>query len=150
PQHSPDRAVPCLSRLAPGRRPPQHEDQPRAACGMGRGTMSRALVTGGGGFLGLYIVEQLVARGGKVRVLCRGIYSRLAELNVECVIGDVRDAETVNRCCAGIDAVYHVAAVSGIWGRWKRYHGINTIGTENVLAACRAQHVPKLVYTSSP
>jgi len=112
--------------------------------------MRHALVTGGGGFLGLYIVEQLVARGEKVRVLCRGTYPRLAELNVECVTGDVRNADTVNRCCAGVDTVYHVAAVSGIWGPWQHYHGINTAGTENVLAACRAQHVSKLVYTSSP
>jgi len=112
--------------------------------------MRHSLVTGGGGFLGLYIVEQLVARGEEVRVLCRRTYPRLIELGVECVAGDVRDVETVNRCCAGIDTVYHVAAVSGIWGPWKHYHGINTIGTETVLAACRAQLVPKIVYTSSP
>ena len=117
---------------------------------MGGKAMRHALVTGGGGFLGLYIVEQLVARGERVRVLCRGSYRRLAELNVECISGDVRDASTVNRCCAGMDTVYHVAAVSGIWGSWKHYHSINTIGTDNVLAGCWAHHVPKLVYTSSP
>ena len=53
--------------------------------------MMRALVTGGGGFLGLYIVEQLAARGDYVRVLCRGAYPRLNELGVECIAGDVRD-----------------------------------------------------------
>jgi nucleoside-diphosphate-sugar epimerase len=112
--------------------------------------MIRALVTGGGGFLGLYVVEQLVARGDNVRVLCRGQYARLNELGVECVTGDLRDAAAVARACAGIEVVFHVAAVSGIWGRWEHYHGINTIGTENVIAACRAQNVPRLVYTSSP
>jgi nucleoside-diphosphate-sugar epimerase len=44
--------------------------------------MMRALVTGGGGFLGMYLVEQLVARGDAVRVLCRGRYARLDELHV--------------------------------------------------------------------
>lgn len=109
-----------------------------------------ALVTGGGGFLGSYIVEQLVARGDRVRVLCRGNYPRLMELGVECVQGDIRDATTVTVACRDIDTVFHVAAVSGIWGPWSYYHGINTRGTYNVIAACRAHQVPHLVHTSSP
>jgi nucleoside-diphosphate-sugar epimerase len=40
--------------------------------------------------------------------------------------------------------------VAGIWGSWKHFHGINTIGTQNVVAACRKHGVPRLVYTSSP
>jgi nucleoside-diphosphate-sugar epimerase len=112
--------------------------------------MIQALVTGGGGFLGLYIVEQLVARGDNVRVLCRGKYARLDELGVEALAGDVRDADAVNRACAGIDTVFHVAAIAGVWGPWDHYYGINTLGTENVIAACRAHHVSRLVYTSSP
>ncbi|MGE5192567.1 MAG: NAD-dependent epimerase/dehydratase family protein [Deltaproteobacteria bacterium] len=110
----------------------------------------QVLVTGGGGFLGLYIVEQLVVRGDRVRVLCRGQYPRLHELGVECITSDVRDASAVAGACTGVDVVFHVAAVSGIWGPWEHYHGINTVGTENVIAACRAHHVPRLVYTSSP
>lgn len=117
---------------------------------MGGTAMMQALVTGGGGFLGLYVVEQLVARGDKVRVLCRGTYPRLHELKVEYLAGDVRDPATVSRACAGVDTVFHVAAVSGIWGSWEHYHGINTIGTENVIAGCRANTVPRLIYTSSP
>jgi nucleoside-diphosphate-sugar epimerase len=117
---------------------------------MGGATLMHALVTGGGGFLGLYIVEQLIARGDTMRVLCRGKYSRLDELSVECLAGDVRDAAAVSRACAGVDAVFHVAAVSGIWGPWSHYHGINTVGTENVIAACRTHTVPRLIYTSSP
>jgi nucleoside-diphosphate-sugar epimerase len=46
--------------------------------------------------------------------------------------------------------VFHVAAVSGIWGPWSHYHGINTVGTENVLAACHQNNVGRLIYTSSP
>jgi nucleoside-diphosphate-sugar epimerase len=112
--------------------------------------MTHALVTGGGGFLGLYIVEQLVARGDRVRVLCRGRYPRLNELDVECVSGDVRDAAMVARTCTDVDTVFHVAAVAGVWGPWEHYHGINTMGTENVIAACRKQGVARLIYTSSP
>jgi len=109
-----------------------------------------ALVTGGGGFLGLYITEQLVARGDEVRVFCRGRYVRLEELGVEWVAGDVRDAAAVARACDGVDVVFHTAAVPGVWGPWKMYHGINTTGTLNVIDGCRKHNVPKLVYTSSP
>lgn len=109
-----------------------------------------ALVTGGGGFLGLYIVEQLIARGDDVRVFCRGYYPRLDQLGVEWHAGDVRDAAAVKEACDGMDVVFHTAAIPGIWGRWKKFHSINTQGTLNVIDACRQQQVPKLVYTSSP
>ena len=71
----------------------------------------KALVTGGGGFLGLYITEQPVARGDAVRVFCRGDYPRLHELRVELQRGYIRDAGAVADACAGIDSVFHTAAV---------------------------------------
>ena len=110
----------------------------------------KVLVTGGGGFLGLYIVEQLVEAGETVRVFCRGEYPRLKELNVETIQGDIRDAAAVERACTGIETVYHTAAVSGIWGPWDYFYGINTQGTLNVLEACQSQGVTRLIYTSSP
>ena len=110
----------------------------------------QALVTGGGGFLGLYIVEQLLARGDAVRVLCRGSYPRLTELGVETVRGDIRDPAVVRQACSGCDVVFHTAAVPGVWGSWKMFHSINTLGTQHVIAACREADVGRLVYTSSP
>ena len=109
-----------------------------------------ALVTGGGGFLGKYIVEQLLAEGATVRSLSRNRYSELDALGVETIQGDLRDSQIVNRACQEINAVYHVAAVPGIWGKWKHFHEINTEGTENVIAACLRNRVEKLIYTSSP
>jgi nucleoside-diphosphate-sugar epimerase len=109
-----------------------------------------ALVTGGGGFLGRYIVELLVARGERVRSFSRQRYADLDALGVEQHTGDVRDAAAVSAVCEGIDAVYHVAAVAGIWGPWSHYYGINTLGTRNVIVACRQRGVKKLIYTSSP
>ncbi len=110
----------------------------------------KALVTGGGGFLGLYVVEQLLDDGIEVRVICRKRYERLDQLGVEWVQGDIQNAEIVESACEGVDAVFHVAAVPGIWGTWKMFHGINTVGTENVIAGCRKHGVRKLVHTSSP
>lgn len=109
-----------------------------------------ALVTGGGGFLGLYIVEQLLNADAHVRVFCRAQYAQLDRPGVEVVQGDVRDSTAVTAACKGRDVVFHVAAVPGIWGPWKLFHGINTVGTQNVIAGCRQHQVAKLVYTSSP
>jgi len=108
------------------------------------------LVTGAGGFLGRYVVEQLLARGDRVRTLARGDYPELAEAGAEVIRGDVRDAATVRRACEGVDVVHHTAGVAGIWGPWDYFHGINTLGTQNVIDGCLAHGVQRLVYTSSP
>ncbi|MCA9066201.1 MAG: NAD-dependent epimerase/dehydratase family protein [Planctomycetaceae bacterium] len=110
----------------------------------------RMLVTGGAGFLGFYIVEQLLAEGHEVRVLCRGTYPSLNRPGIEVMQADIRDAAQVELACAGVDAVFHVAAVPGVWGAWQMFHSINTRGTLNVLQACRKQRVSRLIYTSSP
>jgi len=110
----------------------------------------KALVTGAGGFLGLYIVEELVARGDEVRALCRGSYSALDALGVETIRGDVRDRRKTIEACRGVDVVFHVAAKSGIGGPWMHYYSVNTQGTYHVVEGCLAHGVPRLVYTSSP
>ncbi len=110
----------------------------------------KALVTGGGGFLGRAVVEQLLARGDRVRSLSRGEYPDLAGMGVEVIRGDIRDAETVRKACANCDVVFHVAAKSGFWGTYDTYHGPNVRGTENVLAGCRACGIGRLVHTSTP
>ncbi|MBA4106175.1 MAG: 3-beta hydroxysteroid dehydrogenase [Pirellula sp.] len=108
------------------------------------------LVTGGGGFLGRYIVEQLVARGDRVRSFGRGKYPELATLGVEVVRGDVTNRDAVIAACAGVDAVIHAAALPGIAVQWAPFEQANVRGTEHVLAGCRTQGVSRLVYTSSP
>jgi nucleoside-diphosphate-sugar epimerase len=110
----------------------------------------RALVTGGGGFLGRAIVEQLLERGDRVRVLARGTYPELEAAGVECQRGDIRDSESVERACAAVDVVFHTAAIAGIWGAWREFYEINVQGTLNIISACRHQRVRRLVFTSSP
>jgi 2-alkyl-3-oxoalkanoate reductase len=109
-----------------------------------------ALVTGGGGFLGGYIVEALVARGDRVRSFGRGDYPQLRAQGAEVVRGDIRDRDAVAAACKGIDCVFHTAAMPGISMRSRVYDEINRMGTENVLVGSRAAGVPRLVYTSSP
>jgi nucleoside-diphosphate-sugar epimerase len=110
----------------------------------------RVLVTGGGGFLGGAIVRLLVGRGDEVVTLQRGEYAWMRGLGVEARRGDLADADAVKRACDGVDAVMHVAAKAGVWGRYDAYHRANVVGTRNVIAACRACGVRRLVYTSSP
>jgi nucleoside-diphosphate-sugar epimerase len=112
--------------------------------------MMHALVTGANGFLGGWIVDQLLARGDKVRALVRRDVPELAARGVEIVRGDIRDLPSVVAATRGVDTVFHVAAVAGIWGPWKHYFDINFRGTAHVVEACLKNHVPKLVYTSSP
>jgi nucleoside-diphosphate-sugar epimerase len=107
-------------------------------------------VTGGGGFLGRYVVEQLLERGDRVTVFARGAYPELEALGAQLIQGDLADAAAIENACAGVDVVFHVASKTGYWGPWEAYYRTNVTGTENVIAACLAQHVPKLVYTSTP
>jgi nucleoside-diphosphate-sugar epimerase len=109
-----------------------------------------ALVTGGGGFLGRYIVEQLRGRGNRVRSYSRRHYAELDALGVEQVSGDLADAGRLREACRDVDVVFHVAAVAGVWGPWRRFYETNVVGTRNVIDACRAAGVRRLVFTSSP
>lgn len=110
----------------------------------------KALVTGGGGFLGSAIVRALVARGDSVRSFSRSHYPALAPLGVEQIAGDLGDPAAVSAAAKGCDLVFHVAAKAGVWGPYQDYYRANVVGTENVLTACRAQGISRLVYTSSP
>ncbi len=109
-----------------------------------------ALVTGAGGFLGQYIVEQLIARGDRVRGLGRTRSPALDALGVEFVAADLRDRDATIAACRGIEVVFHVAGLAGICGPWKLFHGINAQGTAHVLEGCRVHGVGRMVYTSSP
>jgi nucleoside-diphosphate-sugar epimerase len=110
----------------------------------------KALVTGGGGFLGQAIIRALLERGGKVRSFSRHAHRPLCDLGVEQCQGDLADAAALSKAVAGCDIVFHVAAKPGIWGPYREYYRTNVIGTENVVAACRQHSVPRLIYTSSP
>lgn len=110
----------------------------------------KALVTGGGGFLGSRIVDQLLARGDPVRVCARGAYPELEHRGVSFVRGDLAVPKVAQEAVAGCDVVFHVAAKAGIAGPLADYWRANVLATLNVIDACRRAGVRKLVYTSSP
>lgn len=110
----------------------------------------RALITGGGGFLGGAIARLLKRSGHEVRSLTRTAYPWLDELGFEQVLGDLADNAVVENAVAGMDVVFHVAAKAGVWGRHREFYTTNVLGTRNVIAACRKHAVRKLIYTSTP
>lgn len=109
-----------------------------------------AFVTGGGGFLGSAIVRMLHERGDEVSVLGRGTYPHIAAYIKRTFQSDIRHVRAVTDACKGMDVVFHVAALAGIWGKRRDFWSINVEGTRNVIEACRANGVPRLVFTSSP
>lgn len=110
----------------------------------------KALVTGGGGFLGGVIVRMLCEQGDQVVSISRGWYPALERLGVVQVQGDLADQASVIKAAAGCDIIYHVAAKAGIWGSYNDFYQANVTGTANVLEACRVHGIRQLVYTSSP
>lgn len=111
----------------------------------------RALVTGGGGFLGGAIARRLRARGDAVLSVSRGRYPELAELGIEHHALDLaRGGRALRRLLDGVDAVFHCAARPGVWGPPESYLAPNLDGTQEVVAAAARAGVRALVHTSSP
>ena len=110
----------------------------------------KALVTGGGGFLGSAIVRQLLERGDEVTILARSTYPEIEQMGVTCLQLDITDPRGLTEACQGMDVVFHVAAKAGVWGDKAQFMQINVQGTKNMLAAAKSANVPRFIYTSSP
>ncbi len=110
----------------------------------------KALVTGGGGFLGTVISRFLRERDVEVCSLSRSSYTLLTRLGVEQIRGDIADSDSLIKAADGCNIVFHVAAKAGIWGSYDDFYQANVTGTKNVINACKMHGIRKLVYTSSP
>ena len=111
----------------------------------------KCLVTGGSGFLGSHLVEALVRRGERVRVLVRPTSKteHLVNLGVELCPGDLGDIQSLRKATLNIDKVYHCAALAADWGRWKDFEKTNVVGTRNFLQAALERGVNKFIHTST-
>jgi UDP-N-acetylglucosamine/UDP-N-acetyl-alpha-D-glucosaminouronate 4-epimerase len=119
--------------------------------------VANCLVTGGAGFIGSHLAERLLRDGHRVRVvdnLSTGHERNLAHLkqDLEFQRGDIRDAAACKQACAGIELVYHVAALPSVprsmadpWAS----HDHNVNGTVQLLLAARAAGARRVVYSSS-
>jgi len=114
--------------------------------------VSDALVTGGTGFIGRYVVRHLLDLGVRVRVLARNAAKaeRLFGNQVEVISGHVLDCGTLDRACRGVQQIYHVA---GLYCFGRRNRGLldqtNRQGTDLLLAAAQKAGVEGVVCVSS-
>jgi nucleoside-diphosphate-sugar epimerase len=116
-----------------------------------------ALVTGGAGFIGSHLVEALLAQGIRVRVLddfSTGTRANLAAVAdaIELLEGDIRDNALCQRACAGVDRVWHLAAMASVPQSVAdplAAHAINTTGTLQLLVAARDAGVRRFVFAST-
>ena len=116
--------------------------------------MTNVLVTGGAGFIGSHLSEGLLARGYKVRVLDSLIYGdrRAVPSAAEFIEGDIRDIATCRRAAAGMDGVFHCAAMSRSGPSQEQIDictGSNIVGTQNMLLAARDASVKRFIYSGS-
>ena len=110
-----------------------------------------AFVTGGSGFIGGALIRRLVRDGLGVRALARSESSaaRVAELGAEPVQGDISDPQALRSGAEGCELAFHAAARLGDWGPWEEFERINVQGTRNVIEACRAAGVRRLVHVGT-
>jgi dihydroflavonol-4-reductase len=112
-------------------------------------TATRALVTGGSGFIGRHLVSALSVRGDVVRILDTAPAGDFPS-GTEYVRGSILDQTSVLHALAGIDCVYHLAGIAQLWSPDPRsFDTVNRAGTENMLRAAQAQNIRKFVHCSS-
>ena len=112
--------------------------------------MKKVLVTGATGFLGKYLIEELlnndyevVAQGRKENVL-NNLKEKYNAQILKCSLDEIKNIEI------NVDYVIHAAALSTVWGKWEDFYNSNVVGTENVIDFCKKNNVKRLVYVSSP
>src|SRR5215216_4177445 len=123
--------------------------------------IKNVLITGGAGFIGSHLADDLISKGYNVRALdnlseqVHGSNTKRPEYlhpDVELIVGDVRDREMVKKSLTGIDAVFHFAAMVGVGQsmyQLKNYTDVNNLGTAVLLEALIESPVEKLVVASS-
>ncbi|MDP3182678.1 MAG: NAD-dependent epimerase/dehydratase family protein [Desulfobaccales bacterium] len=111
----------------------------------------KTLVTGGTGFVGRAVVEELLRAGQEVRVLVRNPeHPALVGLEVEPVAGDLKDPASLKRALKDCSHLFHVAADYRLWvPNPQEMYAVNVQGTRDLLAAAAAAGVARVVYTST-
>ena len=109
-----------------------------------------ALVTGGAGFIGRHLVAHLLENKIKVRILDPDSHLRPLPKGAEAIAGSILEPAALDTAMAGVDCVFHLAALAHLWARDKSdYRRINVDGARAVLDAVKKHKVKRLVVTST-
>ena len=118
--------------------------------------LGRILVTGGAGFVGANLVTELLDRGYQVRSFDRAASALPPHERLEVLQGDICDPDTVATAVAGVDTIFHTAAIIDLMGGAsvteeyrRRSFAVNVGGTQNLVHAAQACGVKRFVYTAS-
>ncbi len=118
--------------------------------------LGRVLVTGGSGFVGANLVSTLLDRGYRVRSFDRAPSPLPAQPGLEVLQGDICDRDVVAGAVAGVDTIFHTAALIALMGGAsvtdeyrQRSFAVNVEGTKNLVHAAQAAGVKRFVYTAS-
>ena len=124
-------------------------------------TSKQILITGGAGFVGSHVADELLRHGYRVRVIdllaaqvhgADGRRPGYLDREVELIVGDVRDRDAVRRALKGVDAVYHLAAMVGVGQSMyelEKYTSVNNLGTAVLLEVLIERPVERLMVASS-
>ncbi len=119
--------------------------------------MAAVLVTGGAGFIGSHLTEELVAQGHSVTIydnLSSGKRDNLTAVQgkITFIEGDIRDLDALKQACAGNDYIFHLAAIASVPYSVEHpheTHDVNSTGTLNVLLAARHANAKRVIYSST-
>jgi nucleoside-diphosphate-sugar epimerase len=111
----------------------------------------KVLITGATGLLGSHLIKELQQRKEKIRALVLPVENadKLLAQGVEVVRGDITDASTLGASVKGVDLIFHLAGMMGVWRPLADYRLVNVTGSENLYKAAQAAGVRRFVHTSS-
>jgi dihydroflavonol-4-reductase len=112
--------------------------------------MMKVAVTGASGHIGNCLVRELKNQGIQVKVLVHSFRNDLDEMDVELIQGNLLDTDSLNKLCAGVEVVFHLAAQIAIDNRFAdQLFETNVTGTKNILQAAQINGVKKFIHFSS-
>ena len=114
--------------------------------------MSKIVITGAGGFLGLHIAKLLSKNNDHTIInISRNHHVELDQLGIrtiECDISKKEDVEAID--LTNVEAIFFFFSIAGVWGRRGQYYQVNYLGTVNLVNHAKKSDVPNFIYTSTP
>jgi len=107
----------------------------------------KVLVTGATGFIGRYLIEDLLKNDYEIKVLTR--QTSYKNKNIDIFVGDITKKETIADAFQDIQVVFHNAAYAMDWGSKSEFYKVNVEGTRNIADMCEEKKIPRLIFTSS-